>query len=249
MFCNNCGKEINQGIAFCPNCGNKINLNTNNISNNMNVNMNVNTMTTPVNNMNYSVNSGVNNNVKSPKNKINIALIVALSSVVVILVFVFIFLFFSPDKKMKDDVVDSRTIMIYLCGSDLESKIGLATADLKSINVDELDLDNTNIVVYTGGAKKWFNYVENDENAIYVLEEEGFVKKKTYNKQSMGASNSLSTLFDYAYDNYKADKYDLIMWNHGLGALGISSDELLEKYNYQEFLEKRKFKKKELELE
>ncbi len=227
MFCNNCGKELNQGTSFCPNCGNKINPNiNNNINNNMNVNMNVNTMTNPVNNMNYNVNNGVNNNVNNSKKKNNVPLIIALSGIVVVLVFVFIFLSFSPDKKAKDDVVSSRTIMIYLCGSDLESRIGLATSDLKSINVEKIDLDTTNVVVYTGGAKKWFNYVENDENAIYVLEEDGFVKKKTYNKQSMGSSNSLSTLFDYAYDNYEADKYDLIMWNHGLGALGISSDEL-----------------------
>ena len=152
-----------------------------------------------------------------------------MGGIVVLLIIIVAVLLFAKknnaDDGGNDGVLDSRTIMIYMCGSDLESRIALASSDLESIKASEVD-ENINVVVYTGGAKRWYNYVSNQENAIYVLEDSGFVKKETYNKASMGESSSLSTLLDYSYDNYKADKYDLVMWNHGLGALGISSDEL-----------------------
>ena len=192
---------------------------------------------TPVNNMNYNqpYNNTVNNSQQfnnQPANnngtKSNKPLIFALLGIAAVLLILVVVLFVSKRNDNAgggdDGVLDSRTIMIYLCGSDLESQIALASSDLDSIIASEVD-EGVNVVVYTGGAKKWYNYVSNQENAIYVLEDSGFVKKKTYDKTSMGLSSSLSTLLDYSYENYKADKYDLVMWNHGLGSLGISSDE------------------------
>ena len=227
MYCSNCGKEVNNNASFCPNCGNKMNINTMPVNN------------IPSTNYSYNVSNNYNNgysynNVNPSLKKNNTPLIIVLVVVIVGLLFSSTFLVFNTknnisyddDQQEDDGVLDSRTIMIYLCGSDLESRMGLASLDLESIDVDEVDLSTTNIVVYTGGSSRWFNYIKNNENAIYVLEETGFVKKENYNKQSMGSTNSLSTLFDYTYENYKADKYDLIMWNHGLGSLGISSDEL-----------------------
>ncbi len=255
MYCNNCGKEISTNATFCPNCGTSVNNNMNNgtnINSNLsntnssmstNVNNNINTMNniSNMNNMNYSnqvpvnnmnnynnvpnLNNGVNTGNGNNKSKNNKTLIICL--VVVIALILVIIAVLLLGKEDKDNIVaDARTVLIYLCGSDLESQMGLATYDLSAIDPKKVDLDKMNIVVYTGGAKTWHNYIENDENAIYVLEEDGFVKKESYKKASMGNSSSLQTLLDYGYENYKADKYDLIMWNHGLGALGISSDEL-----------------------
>ena len=45
-------------------------------------------------------------------------------------------------------------VMIYLCGTDLESKEGLATQNLKAI-ADTLPSDEVNLLVQTGGAKEW----------------------------------------------------------------------------------------------
>ena len=232
-----------------PTVNNVVNNNVNGqVNTNYNTNMNVNNGAMPVNNVNGFVNNGVTNTVNYPvnnmnynqnynnsnsvnnkPNKSNKPIIFVLGGIVVLLIIIVAVLLFAKknnaDDGGNDGVLDSRTIMIYMCGSDLESRIALASSDLESIKASEVD-ENINVVVYTGGAKRWYNYVSNQENAIYVLEDSGFVKKETYNKASMGESSSLSTLLDYSYDNYKADKYDLVMWNHGLGALGISSDEL-----------------------
>ena len=48
---------------------------------------------------------------------------------------------------------EGRTLFIYMCGSNLETKQGLA-----SKNIDELlsaDKGDMNIVIQTGGAKTW----------------------------------------------------------------------------------------------
>ena len=63
----------------------------------------------------------------------------------------------------------SRTIMIYVVGSNLESQSGIVTADLNAIDPEEIDLSKTNVLLYTCGTEKWFNFVQNDENGLYIL--------------------------------------------------------------------------------
>ena len=46
--------------------------------------------------------------------------------------------------------VYSQTIMIYMVGSDLESEYGNASLDLQEMQEAMPDVDNNNIIVYTG---------------------------------------------------------------------------------------------------
>ena len=120
----------------------------------------------------------------------------------------------------------SRTIMIYMDGNNLESDYGIATSDLESILPSQVDLNHINVLVYTGSTKKWKNdYISNEENAIFQLDNSGFKKIESYAKKSLSSADTFSSFLNYAYNNYKASRYDLIMWNHGAGALGGISDE------------------------
>ena len=59
--------------------------------------------------------------------------------------------------------VEGKTLFIYMCGSNLESKQGLA-----SKNIDELlsaDIGDMNIVIQTGGAKVWRHHDVSTEAA------------------------------------------------------------------------------------
>ena len=49
---------------------------------------------------------------------------------------------------------DVVTVMIYMCGTDLESRSGMATSDLKEMASAEIG-ENVNILVYTGGCRRW----------------------------------------------------------------------------------------------
>ena len=48
----------------------------------------------------------------------------------------------------------TRTVMVYMIGSDLESSQGSATFDIDEILASNFDEDDVNVLLYTGGTKK-----------------------------------------------------------------------------------------------
>ncbi len=121
------------------------------------------------------------------------------------------------------------TLMIYMIGSDLEAKGGSGTKDLDEIKESGVDLSKVNVVVYTGGSKKWHNdTVTNDsKNSLIVLNKDGFKNVKTFESVSMGDSKCLSSFLNYAHDNYPAKRFSLVLWDHGNGPLiGYGKDML-----------------------
>lgn len=178
---------------------------------------------------NLSVDKAENSNeiVMSPKSKKKFLIISIISLVLVFSVLFSIGLFNSFNKKSE---FKHRTFMLYMVGSDLESSGSIATFDLNDIDGSSVDLDNNNVVLMVGGSKKWHNFVDENEIGIYELTRSGFKKVKSKYISSMGASGTLSSFLEYSYDNYPAENYDMIFWNHGLGALGIESDEISEDF-------------------
>ena len=62
---------------------------------------------------------------------------------------------------------DEVTVMIYLCGTDLESGSGMATRDLVEMTNATLS-DKVHVLVYTGGTRNWNNnVVSSSVNQIY----------------------------------------------------------------------------------
>ena len=124
----------------------------------------------------------------------------------------------------------NRTFMIYMVGSDLESKSSQGTYSISEIVPANIDLRNNNIILMVGGAKKWHNFVNPEEVAIYELTSSGFNKVKNDIELNMGEKSTLTEFLNYSYSNYPAEKYDLIFWNHGLGAFGLEHDEVAEDF-------------------
>ncbi len=123
----------------------------------------------------------------------------------------------------------SVTVMVYMVGSDLESKSGAATLDLQEMADSGIDLSKNNVVIYTGGCEKWFNDISAETNNIYQLTDNGLVKVKEYKSSSMGNPSNLSEFLNFTYKNYKTDSYNLILWDHGNGpVLGYGKDRLYE---------------------
>lgn len=159
-----------------------------------------------------------------------IVIISLLSVFVVLLGVVAIILAFGKDT--------SRTIMIYMSGNNLETDSYSATAELRGLDPSKIDLNKYHIIVYTGGTKKWHNFVDSNENAIYELRDTGFVKVATYEKSNMGDAENLSTFLKYGYENYPAANYDLMLWDHGAGSLGSIEDEFTrDQLSLSEFIE------------
>ncbi|MBE6139858.1 MAG: hypothetical protein E7174_05135 [Firmicutes bacterium] len=171
---------------------------------------------------NYQPMNNTNKNSSFKRNKKNV--IFGLIGIVVISLIIGIIILFGGNNKSI-----SRTIMIYMVGADLESKNGLATVDLDSINYNSMDNENINVVLIAGGATKWHNnYINSNETSIYELKTNGFQKVQQQSTQNMGAPQTLSNFLNYVYNNYKTDEYDLIFWNHGAAILGSEQDELTD---------------------
>jgi len=68
----------------------------------------------------------------------------------------------------------SWAVYVYMCGSDLESEGGYATANLDALRSIPLP-ENVKFIIQTGGAKKWHTQgVPNKELGRYVYDSTGF---------------------------------------------------------------------------
>ena len=122
---------------------------------------------------------------------------------------------------------DQVTLMVYMCGTDLESKAGMASSDLQEMAAAKYG-NNVNVIVYTGGCKKWqTSGISNTNNQIYQVIN-GRLKRLVDNDGSkvMTDPNTLSSFIKWAAKNYPANRYELIFWDHGGGSVsGYGYDE------------------------
>lgn len=127
---------------------------------------------------------------------------------------------------IKDDGSDVVTVMVYLLGSDLESDSGCATDDL--IEIQEADFgDNVNVIVMTGGTKEWQNDLVGNNTCEYWQVKDGEITcLEDLGKISMVDPDTLSDFISYSASMFPANRYQLIMWNHGGGTMaGFGYDE------------------------
>ena len=115
---------------------------------------------------------------------------------------------------------DTATVMVYICGTDLEAQGGMATSDLNEMLHATIS-DKVNIVVETGGASKWRNSViSNTTNQRYLATAQGLqLLERNVGKKSMVDPATLSDFIRYSKANYPADRYELILWDHGGGSI------------------------------
>lgn len=121
---------------------------------------------------------------------------------------------------------DRVTIMVYMLGTDLESKYGMATNDLTEMAKANLS-DDINLLIYTGGTHSWKNSViSNRLNQIYQLKDGKLVKLHEEASRSMTDPKTLSDFIHFCKSNFPAQRNQLIFWDHGGGSVtGFGYDE------------------------
>ena len=123
---------------------------------------------------------------------------------------------------------DEVTIMVYMCGTDLESKNGMGTADLSEMANAKI-ADNVNVLVYTGGCSSWRNSVVSSKvNQIYQITGNGQVARvvEDAGKGAMTSPDTLTSFITFCTQNYPANRQILIFWDHGGGSVsGYGYDE------------------------
>ena len=122
---------------------------------------------------------------------------------------------------------DQFTIMVYMCGTDLESKNRMGTNDLVEMANAQLS-DNVHVIVYTGGCKQWrTNGISNSVNQIYKVENGSITRLvEDDGKDSLVKPATLTRFIQYCTKNYPANRQALIFWDHGGGSIsGYGYDE------------------------
>ncbi len=125
--------------------------------------------------------------------------------------------------KGKDEV----TIMVYMCGTDLESRHGMGTSDLQEMLGADLG-GNVNLLVYTGGCNQWKNnIVSSSVNQIYqVVDGKLKAMDKDAGSVSMTNPDTLVDFIKWCDKKYPANRNMLIFWDHGGGSIsGYGYDE------------------------
>ncbi|MCR5701274.1 MAG: peptidase C11 [Lachnospiraceae bacterium] len=122
---------------------------------------------------------------------------------------------------------DTVTIMIYMCGTDLESRGGMASNDIAEMCAANIT-DKVNILIYTGGCKAWkTSGISNDVNQIYRVHQ-GKLERVVENDGTkvMTMPENLTSFIKWCNENYPANRNDLIFWDHGGGSIsGYGYDE------------------------
>lgn len=131
---------------------------------------------------------------------------------------------------VSEKAIDKWTIMMYVCGADLESKSGLASGDFEEILKVSGQPNDVNIIIQTGGASSWDSTygITANANQRYHVENRRLVcdNSKVYSSyKSMGQSSTFADFVTWGLSEYPAEKTGVVLWNHGGGMRGVCYDE------------------------
>ena len=127
---------------------------------------------------------------------------------------------------VNEQVLDPYTILIYMCGADLESGSGQATGDIDEILAANMPSD-VNIVIETGGASSWKKYnIPSNKLGRYYVNGTSLAQATTpLTNASMGDPNTFRDFLIWGLENYPAQQTGVILWNHGGAMDGCCFDE------------------------
>lgn len=144
-----------------------------------------------------------------------------------LLLFAFIVYIYSPTHLQSQSYYNkTHTLMVYMVGSDLETFDKAGTNDLAEMK-EIGSLGSVNIVVSTGGAKKWHEKgIKNNSVQRWQIDYNGKRKLDEVGDKNMGEYETLRDFITWTINEYPSDKYSLVLWNHGGGSIvGYGYDE------------------------
>lgn len=123
------------------------------------------------------------------------------------------------------------TIMMYVCGSDLERDHGQLSRNMASLMSTHYDQNEVNAIALLGGTPRWAGNAF-DASVLNVVELAGRRPKKVcdFPLAPMSDGATLIQFLAYCRENYPAEHYILEICNHGGGPLyGCCIDELFSR--------------------
>lgn len=125
-----------------------------------------------------------------------------------------------PLVTLKGNGKDQVTVMIYMNGSNLESNYGSATTDIKEMLSADLS-EKVSVVIQTMGTRKWQDYdIASDHAQRYLIKDHDLILvDDSLDQEDCTDPKTLSDFIIWSEKNYPADRYILVLWNHGGGSV------------------------------
>lgn len=134
-----------------------------------------------------------------------------------------------PKKvQLRNDGTDTVTVLVLMNGSDLETEYQEATKDLTEM-VRAQKSDRVHIVVETVGTRRWSGKygISSRRSERYLVTDSGLtLVDGTLGQLDTTVPSTLSDFIRWGAENYPADRYILLLWDHGGGPVyGFGYDE------------------------
>ena len=131
----------------------------------------------------------------------------------------------APDASAaKDDT--SFTLFLYMIGSDLESMDSAASADIAEI-LEAQPSNGLTVLRQTGGAERWHtDGFREDVLQRHIIRDGTLTLAEELPQAQTSLPETLHDFLSWGADTAPADRYGVILWDHGGGAtLGYGLDE------------------------
>ncbi len=131
------------------------------------------------------------------------------------------------DGAKTDAEISDFTLLVYICGSDLEQKRGAATANIAEMLSADIP-DGVNVILQTGGSSKWRNFdIPSDRSNRYAVKNGTLELIESNPPVNMGSERAFASFLKFGIEKYPAEQTAVIFWDHGGGsAVGVCSDAL-----------------------
>ena len=133
--------------------------------------------------------------------------------------------YYFPDHSADKKVV----VMEYVIGSNLEDARGMASINIAQMIDATSKGDHLDFVMEAGGSDRWFtNGMEDATVGRYLISGGKLETVELLNQTTcMSEQQTLTDFIVWAKENYPADRYMLVLWDHGGGfASGYGVDDL-----------------------
>ncbi|MBR6705060.1 MAG: hypothetical protein IKI84_00060 [Clostridia bacterium] len=120
------------------------------------------------------------------------------------------------------------TVLVYICGSDLESENGQASDDIREMISSGIGSSpDVNVLIATGGSREWQGYGISGRTVQYFRIGSGGPELiLDAGRRSMGDAATLSGFIRCGLSSAPARKTALVIWDHGGGPVfGLCNDE------------------------
>lgn len=103
-----------------------------------------------------------------------------------------------------------RTLLIYMCGSNLETKQGLAGKNIDELLAADIPA-NTRVIIQTGGSKTWRSHnISNNKIQRYEVRNKQLQLLEEHDNASMGSASTFQDFLVWGTKNYGAKENVLV---------------------------------------